>query len=87
MYPIATPAQLATYLRALREQRGLTQARLAEMLGVTRARVTQIEKDPGNIGFTQLQRMLQLLGARLVIDAGERGTEAGSAPTPAGGEW
>jgi hypothetical protein len=31
--------------------------------------------------------MLQLLGARLVIDAGERGTEAGSAPTPASGEW
>lgn len=87
MYPIATPAQLATYLRALRQARGLTQARFAEMLGVTRARVTQIEKDPSNIGFTQLQRMLQLLGARLVIDAGERGTEPRRAPTPPTGEW
>jgi HTH-type transcriptional regulator / antitoxin HipB len=68
MYPIQSPAQLAVYLKSLRKAKRLTQAQLGTMLGVTRARISEIENDPSNLGFSQLQRILHLLGSRLVID-------------------
>ncbi|MEG3049119.1 MAG: helix-turn-helix domain-containing protein, partial [Thermomonas sp.] len=42
-YTIQTPQQLAPLLRALRKQRGLTQAELARQLGITRQAVTALE--------------------------------------------
>ena len=87
MYPISTPAQLKTYLRSLRKSRGLTQAQLGEMLGVSTARVSEIERDPGQVAFAQVHHILQLLGARLVIEP--RGTSPTSPGQdgPVGGEW
>jgi HTH-type transcriptional regulator / antitoxin HipB len=89
MYPIHSPAQLAAYLRSLRKAAGLTQAQLGAMLGVTRARISQIEADPGNLGFTQLQRILHLLGSRLVIDTHATELPASGAPVRRAtqGEW
>ena len=87
-YPLHSPAQLATYLQSLRKEKKLTQTQLGAMLGVTRARVSEIEVDPSNIGFSQLQRILHLLGARLVIETPE--TQPPTSPDsgmPSGGEW
>ena len=68
MYPVQSPTQLATCLRALRKARHLTQAELGLLLGVSRARVSEIERDPSQLGFSQLQRILHLLGCGLVIE-------------------
>ena len=88
LYPLHSPAQLATYLQSLRKEKQLTQTQLGEMLGVTRARVSEIEVDPSNIGFTQLQRILHLLGARLVIEAsGPQREPTADSGTPNRGEW
>ena len=87
-HALQSPAQLAMYLRALRKAKGLTQTQLGTMLGVTRARVSEIERDPANLGFTQLQRILHLLGGRLVLEvhADDERTATDAAPTPRG-EW
>ncbi len=88
-HPLQSPAQLALYLRALRKTKGLTQTQLGAMLGVTRARVSEIERDPINLGFSQLQRILHLLGGRLVIEvqAADSGMRTDSAPSTPRGEW
>lgn len=87
-YPIQTPTQLAPYLRSLRKARRLTQAQLGQILGVTAARVSEIERDPGTVAFAQVQHVLQLLGAQLVIETRET-TESptSSGDIPADGEW
>jgi len=88
MYPIHLPSQLSAYLRSLRKTKGLTQADLGKMLGVSRARVGEIEKDPSNVGFSQLLRILHLLGARLMLDVESSRPAAGATVSePPRGEW
>ena len=50
-YPIQSPGQLSSHLRALRKVRGLSQAQLGALLGVGQTRVARIERDlhPGAI--------------------------------------
>ncbi len=88
-HPLQSPAQLAMYLRALRKAKGLTQSELGALLGVTRARVSEIERDPANLGFSQLQRIVHLLSGRLVLEVqdADAGTEAGAVPSTPRGEW
>jgi hypothetical protein len=58
------------------------------MLGVSRARVTQIEKDPSNLGFSNLLKILNILGARMSIEPmrGESQRRTSDRSTPHG-EW
>lgn len=67
-FPIATAQQLTEYVRALRKSRGQTQADVARLLGVSAMRVATIEKDVGRLGARRLIELLQLLGARLVLE-------------------
>jgi len=73
-YPIVTPQQLATHLRALRKARNLTQAELALRLGLTQSRLGKIERHPETVSLDQLIKTLNLLGARLVISVPDRNT-------------
>ena len=70
--PINTPADLGLFLRDLRVQRGLTQAQLAEQLGVTRQYVAEIEKGKPNLYSERLFQGLRLLGGRLRAEQGGR---------------
>ncbi len=83
MYSLHTPAQLSAYLRSLRKTRGLTQAELGARLGVSAARVGAIEHDPSTVGFEQLLRTLQALGARVYLDDGN----STSSSRVSAGEW
>ena len=78
------PAQFALYLRALRRAKGLTQRALGERIGVSGARISEIEKDPSGVGLAQVLRLLHVLGARAVIDVDDDSTA--SAPATRG-EW
>lgn len=66
-YPIPLIDQLSQHLRALRKTRGLSQAQLAKMMGVTQARVAVIESNPSVVSVGQLFEMLRLLQAQLVL--------------------
>lgn len=61
------PAQLALHLKSLRKAAGVSQAQLAQRLGVSQSRVAAIERDPAAISVRQLMEILQLLDADLLM--------------------
>ncbi|MDB5871053.1 MAG: hypothetical protein JWQ07_495 [Ramlibacter sp.] len=67
MYPVDTPQQLRTILRTLRQARGLTQAQLGQMLGVSQKRIARIEAAPEVTAFDQIARMVSAMGYRLLV--------------------
>ena len=66
-YPVALSNQLKQHLRSLRKARGLTQAGLAQLLGVVQSRVADIEANPGAVRVEQLLQILNVLNAQVVI--------------------
>lgn len=66
-HPVSTPAQIRAVLRALRKHRGLTQARLGTLIGVSQKRIARIEADPAKASFDQVSKLIVLLGGDLVV--------------------
>lgn len=66
-FPVRFPDQLRQHLRALRKRRGLTQARLGALVGVSQARIAEIEANPGLVNFEQLMKLLSVLGVSLTL--------------------
>ncbi|WP_422084350.1 helix-turn-helix domain-containing protein [Variovorax sp.] len=66
-YPLRFVDQLRTHLKALRKQRGLTQAQAGALIGVSQARVAEIEANPGAVSFEQLMKLLSALGASFCL--------------------
>lgn len=85
-FQIQSPKQFAVYLRALRRSRGLTQGDLGRLIGVTGARISEIEKDPSAVGLTQVLKLLHILGARAVVELNHTKLLA-NRQTHALGEW
>ena len=52
-------------LRAKREAAGLTQAKVAEHLGVCRYQYIKMEKDPGMVSMRQAMRLADLFGCSI----------------------
>ena len=54
----------------IREQRGLTQEKLAELAGLHRAYIGQIERGEKNIGLRNLEKIAKALGVdiRVLVD-------------------
>jgi HTH-type transcriptional regulator / antitoxin HipB len=78
-YPLKTAEQLRQQLRSLRKERRLTQAGLGALIGVTQARVVEIEANPGSVSLQQIMQVLGALGAGLVIR--EAGSDAAADET------
>ncbi len=66
-YPLRLVDQLREHLRALRRQRGLTQAQLGQRLGLSQVRIAEIEAEPAVVSVDQIMRILSALGATLVL--------------------
>jgi HTH-type transcriptional regulator/antitoxin HipB len=91
--------QLKQHLRALRKARGLTQARLAQKLGVGQSRVADIEANPGAMSADQLFKVLAALDVQLVLrdkqaavsveplSQREPASDEGAKPPPPKGSW
>ena len=77
-YPIFFVPQLSKHLRSLRRARGLTQAQLAEKLGVGQSRVADIERKPETMSVARLFEMLAALDAQFVL----RDARPGPGPLP-----
>ena len=87
MFLVHSATQLAPLLRSLRKAKQLTQADLGAVLGVSGARISAIEQDPGTVSVAQFLHILQALGARISLDSGEPGAGATPAPATPKGEW
>ena len=66
-YPVQLSSQLQQLLKSLRKSRAMTQAELAQRLGVVQSRVADIERDPGAVSVEQLLQVLAMLGAQMVV--------------------
>jgi HTH-type transcriptional regulator / antitoxin HipB len=66
-YPVDTPHQLRVILRTLRQSRGLTQAQLGVLIGVSQKRIARIEAAPEVTSFDQVARVVAALGCSLVV--------------------
>ena len=66
-FPVRFPDQLRQHLRALRKRHGLTQAQLGARIGVSQARIAEIEANPGLVNFEQLMKLLSVLGVTLTL--------------------
>lgn len=66
-FPVRFPDQLRQHLRALRKRHDLTQAQLGALIGVSQARIAEIEANPGLVNFEQLMKLLSVLGVSLTL--------------------
>ena len=67
-YAINTPAQTRAVLRGLRKARGLTQAEVGRLLGVSQKRIARIEAAPNRTALEQVVKLIALLGGRIVVE-------------------
>ncbi len=51
----------------MRNHRGLTQAQLGSLIGVSQKRIARIEADPAKASFDQISKLVVLLGGDLVV--------------------
>jgi HTH-type transcriptional regulator / antitoxin HipB len=56
--PLQLTSQLRQLLKSLRKTRHMTQAQLAQRLGVVQSRVADIEREPGSVSVDQLMNVL-----------------------------
>lgn len=66
-YPIQTDQQLPLLLVSLRKARAMSQAELAERLGVTQQTISQMERNASSVTVQRLTKALSVLGAQLVL--------------------
>ncbi|ALL66540.1 XRE family transcriptional regulator [Paraburkholderia caribensis MBA4] len=70
-YSVKTLSQLRPVLRGFRKAAGLTQAMLAERLGITQQSYAQFEADPAAAGVERLFKVLRLLNAGITLSQDE----------------
>lgn len=63
----------AATLAGLRKRAGMTQLQVAEKMGVTKGRITQIEADYPDLMYPVVLRYLEALGARVHAAVGDTG--------------
>ncbi|MCL2781417.1 MAG: helix-turn-helix domain-containing protein [Actinomycetia bacterium] len=72
---VLSAADLGRFLAELRAERGLTQAELADELGISRRYLYEIEAGKPILYTDRLFATLRVLGARLTIEAQVGGDE------------
>ena len=80
---IRTTLQLGQLLLSARKQQGLSQAELAARLGLSQARISQLEQQPQTITAQQLLQLTSVLGLELLVQTRDSAQDAGSTET----EW
>lgn len=82
-HPLINPHQLGVILKSARKAQRLTQAALAERVGISQSRISYLEKHAAEISVGQLMRICTALGLELAI--GTR-NQPSAAPAP-DGDW
>ncbi|NRR30879.1 helix-turn-helix domain-containing protein [Oxalobacteraceae bacterium] len=66
-YPIRTLQQIRPLLVGLRKRTGMSQAKVAALLGVTQQSYAKIEANPATTSVERLFTILRLLGSEIVL--------------------
>ena len=77
---IITDRILGHLLQGRRKSRGLTQAQLAQRVGISQERLSVLELNPGRITVERLLRLASVLGLELVV-------QEKTVPPPNESEW
>lgn len=77
--PISTTEQVRILLQSARKSRQLTQEGLARRLGISQARLSELERAPGTLSLEQLLALCQQLGLQLSIQQRDVSTEGAAA--------
>ncbi|HXB64198.1 MAG TPA: helix-turn-helix domain-containing protein [Solirubrobacteraceae bacterium] len=67
-FRIYTPASLGTAIRHYRRAAGLTQAELAEMAGIQRSYLSELEAGKETEQLKRVFRILRMLGVRMTLE-------------------
>lgn len=67
-YRIYSPTSLGDAIRHYRHDAGLTQAQLAEAVGLQRSYLSELENGKETEQLTRLLRVLRRLGVRMTLD-------------------
>lgn len=73
---VRTPKQLASIMRAFRKKAGLSQAQLADRLGVSRQAFSALERDPESATFERLMKVWAVLGLEVSLQPAVRETRS-----------
>jgi HTH-type transcriptional regulator / antitoxin HipB len=76
LYPVKTLSQLRPILQGFRKTAGLTQASMAEQLGVTQQTYAQLEANPAAASMERLFKVFRVLGVELTLSTAEEETAA-----------
>ena len=68
VYPIKTLSQLPLILKGFRKEKGLTQAAMAERLGITQQSYAYFEANPATATLERLFMVLRLLDVEISLD-------------------
>ena len=68
IYPIKTLSQLPLVVKGFRKEKGLTQAALAERLGITQQSYAYFEANPATATLERLYMVLRLLDVEISLD-------------------
>mgnify|MGYP001159352986 CR=1 FL=1 len=81
---LVTASQLGVVLRGARKSHKLTQAQLAERLGLSQRRGSELEREPGTLSVDQLLAMCAQLGLQLSVQPRDKTSPVTAPPT---GDW
>jgi Predicted transcriptional regulators len=68
VYPIKTLSQLPLVLKGFRKEKGLTQAAVAERLGITQQSYARFEANPATATLARLFTVLRMLDVEISLD-------------------
>ena len=85
-FPVTTPEQLGSAVRAYRIAKGMTQAQLGKKVGLAQNAISDFERDPGKSSLRRLYRMLSALHLEVMLrDAPRQPVRGKRGPRPP--EW
>jgi len=81
IYPIKTLSQLPLVLKGFRKGKGLTQAAMAERLGITQQSYAYFEANPATATLERLFMVLRMLDVEISLDQTSPTTSKGATPS------
>ena len=81
IYPIKTLRQLPLVLKGFRKRKGLTQAAMAERLGITQQSYAYFEANPATATLERLFMVLRMLDVEISLDQTSPATSKGATPS------
>lgn len=81
IYPIKTLSQFPLVLKGFRKEKGLTQATMAERLGITQQSYAYFEANPATATLERLFMVLRMLDVQISLDQTPPATRKGATPS------